>query len=188
VDRVEFLAKKIKQAQSDFGYGSNAFNEALQIALKPDFHARYWTPSERKARDTFLDLCRELTDFERREAAEERQRSQQASPAMAVPEAPPQPTPPPTALANTAGVAQYVVLLRTPSLPSGLYLQSKCSALDTKEKLSAQEWNRLAAAAAHFPWETAETLAAQARNCGARDCTFEAVPLTLNLLSEDCAN
>jgi len=89
-------------------------------------------------------------------------------------------------LTAPGGVGQYVVLLKSPSFPYRLYLKTPCSSLETLERISAQEWNRLVAAAAQFPRETAEQLVAQARKSGAKDCVFEALPLTLSLLSEDC--
>jgi hypothetical protein len=44
------------------------------------------------------------------------------------------------------------------------------------EKISAQDWNAVAAEAALFEKEEAVRLAAQANASGAKDCTFEVFP------------
>jgi len=71
---------------------------------------------------------------------------------------------------------KYIVLLKASSFPYRLYLQTKCSSLDTMEKISAQDWNAVAAEAALFEKEEAVRLAAQANASGAKDCTFEVFP------------
>ncbi|MGA2602861.1 MAG: hypothetical protein ABSG14_01400 [Verrucomicrobiia bacterium] len=71
---------------------------------------------------------------------------------------------------------KYVVQLTTPGYPVPLLLDTVCSSLDTKQKISEKVWGMSVAEAAHFPKEVAEKLAAEANANGAKESLFKAIP------------